>query len=44
MSFIPVSIYTFSLGVDVGTINTRFIMLSSILFVADLGCGWSGDK
>ena len=33
MSLIPVSIYRFSLGVDVGTINTRFIMLSSILLI-----------
>ena len=27
------SMYRFSLGVDVGTINTRFIMLSSILLI-----------
>ena len=33
MSLIPVSIYRFSLGVDVGTINTRFIMLSSIILI-----------
>ena len=33
MSLIPVSIYRFSLGVDVGSINTRFIMLSSILLI-----------
>ena len=35
MSLIPVSIYMymFSLGVDVGTINTRFIILSSFLLI-----------
>ena len=33
MSLIPVSIHMFSLGVDVGTINTRFIMLSNILLI-----------
>ena len=33
MSLIPVSIHIFSLGVDVGTINTRFIMLSNILLI-----------
>ena len=36
MSLIPVSIYKFSLGVDVGTINTRFIMLSSILLIVGI--------
>ena len=30
MSLSPVSIYMFSLGVDVGTTSTRFIILSSI--------------
>ena len=42
MSLIPVSIYMFSLGVDVGTINMPFIILYNILLIMPFSSlfGW----